>query len=84
MKSRLTHEVIPQHRYENFLYSFPTFFINICFSVYWGFPGGSAEKNSPAKAGDAGSIRGLGIPFGEGNSNPLQYSYLGNPLDRGA
>ena len=35
-------------------------------------------------AGDAGSIPGLGRSPGEGNGNPLQYSPLGNPLDRGA
>ena len=41
-------------------------------------------KNLPANAGDAGSIPGLGRPTGEGNGNPLQYSYLENPMDRGA
>ena len=34
--------------------------------------------------GDVGSIRGLGRSSGEGNGNPLQYSCLGNPMDRGA
>ena len=42
-------------------------------------------KNLPANnAGDAGSIHGSGRFPGEGNSNPLQYSCLGNPKDRGA
>ena len=41
-------------------------------------------KNLPANAGDAGSIPGWGRSPGEGNGNPLQYSYLGNPMDRGA
>ena len=41
-------------------------------------------KNLPANAGDAGSIRGLGRSPGEGNGKPLQYSRLGNPMDRGA
>ena len=41
-------------------------------------------KNPPANAGDAGLIPGLGRFPGEGNGNPLQYSYLGNPKDRGA
>ena len=41
-------------------------------------------KNPPANAGDAGSIPGSGRSPGEGNGNPLQYSCLGNPLDRGA
>ena len=44
-------------------------------------------KNPPANAGDirdTGSIPGLGRFPGEGNGNPLQYSCLGNPMDRGA
>ena len=41
-------------------------------------------KNTPANAGDTGSIPGSGRSLGEGNSNPLQYSYLGNTMDRGA
>ena len=43
-------------------------------------------KNSPANAGDvgdAGSIPGLGRSPREGNGNPLQYSCLRNPMDRG-
>ena len=52
-----------------------------------GFPGGSVVKNPPANAGDAGDvglIPGLGRSPGEGNGNPLQYSCLENPMDRGA
>ena len=49
-----------------------------------GFPCGSVVKNPPAKTGDAGSTPGLGGSPGEGNGNPLQYSCLGNPKDRGA
>ena len=45
---------------------------------------GSAVKNPPANAGDAGSIPGSGSSHGEGNGNPLQDSCLGNPKDRGA
>ena len=41
-------------------------------------------KNSPDSAGDTGSIPRLGRSPGGGNGNPLQYSGLGNPLDRGA
>ena len=41
-----------------------------------GFPGGSVVKNLPANARDAVSIPGLGRSPGEGNGNPLQYSYL--------
>ena len=43
-------------------------------------------KNSPASARyakDVGSIPGSGRSPGEGNGNPLQYSCLGNPMDRG-
>ena len=52
-----------------------------------GFPGGTEVKNPPANAGDArdtGSIPESGRSPGEGNSNPLQYSYPENPMDRGA
>ena len=48
----------------------------------WGFPGGSMVKNLPANAGDAGSIPGLGRSPEEGNGIPLQYSCLGNPMDK--
>ena len=41
-------------------------------------------KNLPASAGATGSIPGLGRSLGEGNGNPLQYSCLRNPMDRGA
>ena len=41
-------------------------------------------KNSPTNAGDMGSIPGSGKSPGEGNGNPLQYSCLENPMDRGA
>ena len=51
--------------------------------VGWDFPGGSVVKNLPANARDVGSVPGLGRSPGGGNGNPLQYSYLGNPIDRG-
>ena len=57
------------------------------FSLFLGFPGGSAEKSPPANAGDtgvSGSISGLGRSPGVGNGNPLQYSCLENSMDRGA
>ena len=41
-------------------------------------------KNTPANAGDAGSISGLERSLGEGNGNPLQYSCLENPMDKGS
>ena len=47
-----------------------------------GFPGGSVAKNPPANAGDTGLIPGSGRYSREGRGNPLQYSGLGNPMDR--
>ena len=47
------------------------------------FPGGSDGKASAYNAGDVGLIPGLGRFPGEGNGNPLQYSFLENPIDRG-
>ena len=41
-------------------------------------------KNPPANAGDADSISGSGRSPGGGHRSPLQYSCLGNPMDRGA
>ena len=41
-------------------------------------------KSPNANAGDAGLISGLGRSLGEGNGNPVPYSFLGNPVDRGA
>ena len=49
-----------------------------------GFPGDSDSKESACNAGDLGLISGFGESPGEGNGNPLQYSCLENPLDRGA
>ena len=48
------------------------------------FRGCSEDKVSACNAGDPGSIPGLGRCPGEGNGNPLQYSCLENPMDRGA
>ena len=49
-----------------------------------GFPGSSAGKEFACSAGDLGSIPGSGRSPGKGNGNPLQYSCLENPMDRGA
>ena len=49
-----------------------------------GFPADSVVKKSTCQAGEAGLIPGSGRSSREGNGNPLQYSYLGNPMDRGA
>ena len=48
------------------------------------FSGGSVVKNPPANAGDVDSVLGSGRSPGEGNGNPLQYSCLEGPMDRGA
>ena len=50
----------------------------------WGFPGGSVVKNLLANAGDMSSISGPGRSLGEVNGNALQYSCLGNPMNKGA
>ena len=48
------------------------------------FPGGSDGKVSAYYAGDPGSVPGLGRSPGEGDGNPLHYSFLENPMDRRA
>ena len=58
-------------------------------NFYWsiialGFPGGSDGKKSACNVGNPGLIPGLGRSPGEGNGNPLQYSCLEDPMDRGA
>ena len=53
-------------------------------NMEFGFQGSSVVKNPPDNAGDTGLIPGSGRSPGEGNSNPLQYSCLENPLDRRA
>ena len=53
----------------------------------FGFPGGAVIKNQPVNTGnvsDTGSIPWSGRSPGEGNGNPLQYSFLQNSMDRGA
>ena len=50
----------------------------------WYFLGGSDGKASAYNAGNLGSIPGSGRSLGVGNGNPLQYSCLKNPMDRGA
>jgi len=48
------------------------------------FPSGSVVKNPPAREGDLSLISGSGRSPGGENGNPLQYSYLESPMDRGA
>ena len=49
-----------------------------------GFPGGPVGKYLLANAGDEGLIPGLGRASDGGHGNPLQYSCLENPMDRGS
>ena len=49
-----------------------------------GLPWFISGEEFTCNAGGTGSVPGSGIPSGEGNGNPLQYSCLGNPIDRGA
>ena len=50
----------------------------------WGFPGDSVVRNPPVKAEDTGLILGSGRSPVGGDGNPLHYSCLENPMDRGA
>ena len=53
------------------------------FFYFWGNPGWLSDKVSASNAGDTGLIPGSGRSAGEGNDNPLQYSCLENPMNRG-
>ena len=50
----------------------------------WGFPPSLVGKESACDAGDLGSVPESGRSPGEGDGNPLQYSCLEIPMDRGA
>ena len=68
-----------------YIYIYVCMYVFMCVYVcIWGFPGGSVVKNPPDNTGDSCSIPELGRYPGEGNGNLLQYSWLGNPMDRGA
>ena len=49
-----------------------------------GLPSGSVVKNLSTKAGDMNTVLGSGRSSGKGNGDPLHYSCLENPMDRGA
>ena len=66
-----------------FFFLFGSFFF-FFFFLEGGLYGGLDGRVSAYNAGDPGSIPGLGRSPGEGNGNPLQYSCLENPMDRGA
>ena len=67
-----------------YLYIFNPYFYFQFLTLFWGFSGGSNGKESACNARDLGSIPGSRRSPGEGNGSPLQYSYLENPMDRGA
>ena len=73
--------------YVRLLYNFLLFSLLLGFGIrIWSLPGGTVVKNTSANAGDTrdtGLIPGLGRSPEEGNGNPLQYSCLENPKDRG-
>ena len=52
--------------------------------IIMGFPDGSVVKNSPTMQRIMDSVLKLGRSCGDGNGNLLQYTYLRNPMDRGA
>ena len=67
------------------LYSFVPLFISIVVKFsFRGFPGGSEGGESACNERDPGLIPWSGRYPGEGNGYPLQYSCMGNPIDRGA
>ena len=72
---------------DNFAYLepwIPLFGFSLVLVTPWAFLVGQTGKNSPANAGDPGSIPGSRRSLGKGNGNPLQYSCLGNFMDREA
>ena len=58
--------------------------MSVCLSPALVFLGSSVVKNLSASAGDMGLIPGLERSPGEGSGEPVQDSYLGNPMDKGA
>ena len=66
-----------------FPYSLSQFELGVCY-LLTGFSGGSDGKESTYNVGDPGSIPGPERSPGEENGNPLQYSCMKNPMDRGA
>ena len=65
-------------------YFFILFMVSFALQKLINLISGSDSKASACNAGDPGSIPGSGRSLGEGNGNPLQYSCLENPMDRGA
>ena len=72
------------HLFDKYLWISYTFLGRVIFKYFYSFPDGSDGKESARNAGDPGLIPGLERSPGEGNGNPLQYSCLENPMDKGA
>ena len=67
-----------------YIYIYIYIYIVLYIKPHQSFTGCSVVKNPPANAEDTSSNPRSGRSPGEGNGNTLQYSYLGNPMDRGA
>ena len=76
--------ILPAHFPHSSVFIYPLLYCQFAYVPATGFPGGSVGKESGCNAGDPGSIPGLVRFPGEGHGNPLQYSCLENPMDRGA
>ena len=79
---RAAHE--PESRVEGRTVKYLTTSTSLLVTQRRRFPDGSVVKNPPANAGDTRLIPGSGTSPGEGHGNPLRYSCLGNPMNRGA
>ena len=65
-----------------YIHMYVYIYVYIIYTSYiYDFPGGSDSKASVYNVGDPGSVPGSGRSFGEGNVNPLQHSFLENPID---
>ena len=78
-----THHLSPSLDCEHFCFLAPSIYLLPVF-VWRDLPGGSVLENLSGNAGEEGSIPGMRRSPGEGNGNTLQYSCLGNPMDRDA
>ena len=75
---------LPAMQFDSWVRKFPCRRDRLPTPVFLGFPGGSEGRESASNVGDLGLIPGFGRSPGRGHGNPLQYSCLENPMDRGA
>ena len=83
LESLTDHEIISKCMLRCWSYGKRGVTVVIFFPCLRDFSGSSVVKNPPANAADMSSVAGLERSPGEGNGNPLQYSCLGNSMDRG-